>query len=447
MLLLYSSVTPHPSPLHMPRALLKRFPLRLRLLALLPIALLLTACAESATSPDQITEDLPPTSYTQKLECTAHVQEGSVACYSMSGVSGSSPSGVKTSEHLRPIILGGQGTFVKLTSSNVGYNAGNQQFSFDVTVQNLIEQSLGTTAANVQHPDGVRVFFSQTPTATSLTDPFGSSAISISNADGTSTFTGSNQLYYQYDQVLAEGDQTAPKMWTFTVDPNVQTFSFMVYVSASVQYPTGYLTNIPYVLTLDPGEVFLFEPVVKSAGGTVLSGEVVTYNNSSPGLVSVAADGTLTAGPAHGLGSGSISLSSGTRPGIHATSVSVCQSIVVVNGTNLPSSISESDCFSSLGSSSGLPSTSYYADLYRVSLTAGQTITVEMDSDDDLDTYLLMANRFGVLVAGNDDDDAGILGVGSRMVYTATEAGVYIIEASTFNGRDTGDYTLRVTID
>jgi hypothetical protein len=71
-----------------------------------------------------------------------------------------------------------------------------------------------------------------------------------------------------------------------------------------------------------------------------------------------------------------------------------------------------------------------------------------MDSGDNLDTYLLLAeNNLGFLVAGNDDDDTGVLGVGSRMVYTATVSGVYVIEASTFNGLDTGAYTLHVTVE
>jgi hypothetical protein len=52
----------------------------------------------------------------------------------------------------------------------------------------------------------------------------------------------------------------------------------------------------------------------------------------------------------------------------------------------------------------------------------------------------------GFLVAGNDDDDSEGLGVGSRMVFTAPVSGVYVIEASTFNGLDTGTYTLSVSI-
>ncbi|MDB4913574.1 MAG: peptidase [Gemmatimonadetes bacterium] len=120
---------------------------------------------------------------------------------------------------------------------------------------------------------------------------------------------------------------------------------------------------------------------------------------------------------------------------------------MVVNGTTLPSSISSADCFSTYGDPNGRPTSSYYADLHRVTLTAGQTITVTMDSGDNLDTYLLLAGpTSGRLVAGNDDDDTGVLGVGSRMTYTATVSGVYVIEASTFNGLDTGNYTLGISI-
>ena len=133
---------------------------------------------------------------------------------------------------------------------------------------------------------------------------------------------------------------------------------------------------------------------------------------------------------------------------MNTTAVSVCPSTTVMNGTTLPSSIASSDCFSSFGDPNGLPTTSYYADLYRVTLTAGQTVTVTMDSGDDLDTYLLLATGdLGRLVASNDDDPSGVLGVGSRLVYTAAASGVYVIEASTFNGLDTGSYTLHVTIN
>jgi hypothetical protein len=125
---------------------------------------------------------------------------------------------------------------------------------------------------------------------------------------------------------------------------------------------------------------------------------------------------------------------------------SVCQSTVVASGTSLPASISSSDCFSSFSNPGGFPTTNYYADLYRVTLTAGQTVTITLNTGDDLDTVLYLASRDGVLVASNDDDDTGNLGVGSRVVYTATQSGVYVIEATTYSGHDTGTYTLGVTI-
>ena len=81
-----------------------------------------------------------------------------------------------------------------------------------------------------------------------------------------------------------------------------------------------------------------------------------------------------------------------------------------------------------------------------MSLTAGQTITITMDTGDGLDSYLVLANPNGFPVAVNDDDDEGTLGVGSRIVFTADATGVYVFEASTFNSLDTGSYTLGVTI-
>ncbi len=322
------------------------------------------------------------------------------------------------------------------------YNA--EVFSFNATVQNLITQPLSQTETGTVNPTGIRVFFSQQPTATSLINPAGSSAISITNADGTATFTAASQPFYQYPGILGPTEKTAAKLWTFAVDPNIQSFSFLVYVDASVQFPNGYVDNLPYVLTLDPSETFQLTPLVHSVVGTVLSGQTVTYQNANSSIASAATDGMITAGATPGVTT--ISAASEGRPGIHNTMVSVCQSTVVSNGTNLPSSISSADCFSSIGDPKGLPSTIYYADLYRISLIAGQTVTIIMDSRDNLDTYLILANRFGNIVAHNDDDDTGVLGRGSRMVFTVQQTGTYVIEASTFNGRSTGNYTLGIEV-
>jgi hypothetical protein len=396
-----------------------------RTLPLLAAALLAGACADAGNPAGPAARaPVQPATALVALTCTASVQARSVRC---------GPTG---GEGIRPIIIGGQNQYVSLASSNIQIAA--DTFAFDATVTNLIPQAIGTTDGQTPDPAGVRVFFGAGPTSTS------GGTVTVANPDGTGTFTAAQQPYYQYSDVLTQDSTSSVKRWKLRFSPEVTGFTFRVYVSAAVQYPDGYVDGTPYVLSLDPNESRALPGVVRSPVGDVLGDETVSWSSSAPSTAAVS--GTqVTAGAARGFAT--LTPSSGPRPGLFPTSVSVCQSTVVGNGTVLPSSIASTDCFSSYGSNTGGPTTSYYADLYRVALTAGQTVTVTMDSGDNLDTYLLLASpTYGFLVAGNDDDDSGTLGVGSSMTYTATTSGVYVIEASTFNGLDTGNYTLHVTI-
>jgi hypothetical protein len=395
------------------------------LLSLAAASLALAACSDTGdlVRPAVTADEGTPSSFQVSVTCTASRETATVRCGEPS-----LPDGV------RPLIVGRQHQYVTLASSNLVVTP--DTFALDVTVTNLIPQPLGTTNGSTADPAGVRVFFTVEPYSNQ-------GPVAVANADGTALFTAAEQPYFQYNGLLAQNTASEVKRWKFATDPAVTSFSFTVLVSAAVQYPDGYIDGHPYVLSLDPGEVRTLGGSVRNAVGEVL-GDPINWTSNAPGTVSVS--GTqATAGASRGFAE--LTATSGPRAGVYTTAVSVCQSTVVGNGTSLPSSISASDCFSSYGSNSGRPTTSYYGDLYRVPLTAGQTITVTMDSGDDLDTYLLLAGpAFGELVAGNDDDDEGALGVGSRMVYTATATGVYVIEASTFNGLDTGSYTLGVTI-
>jgi hypothetical protein len=396
-----------------------------RRLPLVLAALTLAACSDANPVRPVARAEPGPETLQTTLDCTVSMVTGALTCGDAPSTGGASG-----------VILGGQGVNLLLASSNPGVAA--DTFSIDVEVTNLIPQPLGTTDGATADPAGIRVFFFEGPIAL----PGGTAT--VANPDGIGAFTDMAQPYYQYNGVLSQNSASAAKKWKFQITPEVTSFNFRVLISTQVQYPQGYIDNHYYVLTLNPGETRTLPGTVRRVNGGLYPDQAIDWVSASPALAAVT--GTqVTAGASNGFTE--ITGTSGPRPGVYTTAVSVCPATLVTSGTSLPSSISSSDCFSSYGNPNGRPSTSYYADLFRVALTAGQTITVTMDSGDDLDTYLLLAGpTVGELVAGNDDDDEGALGVGSRLVYTATVSGVYVIEASTFNGLDTGNYTLGVTI-
>jgi hypothetical protein len=405
-----------------------------RIIQLLSTALILGACSDLAepTRPENGGPNGPAA--LMSVTCTASTEAKTVSCAAPNRAGGDAVFGLDTG--VRAVIIGGQGQNVVLTSSNIQVVA--DTFAFDVSVQNLISQALGTTDGQNPDPAGVRVFFDSGPTST------GSGTVTVANPDGTGTFTATSQPYFQYNSVLAPDSVTPTKTWKLQFTPDVTAFTFTVYVSAAVQYPDGYVDGTPYVVTLNPSETRTLTGTVRGVTGREIPSETVSWSTSDATTASVSGS-QVTAGASNGFAT--LTASSGPRPAPYTTAVSVCPAMVVTDGADIPASIANTDCFSSYGDPNGRPTTSYYADLYRVTLTAGQTLTVTMDSGDNLDTYLLLAAPgTGRLVAANDDDDTEALGVGSRMVYTAEEPGVYVIEASTFNGLDTGAYTLHVTI-
>lgn len=86
----------------------------------------------------------------------------------------------------------------------------------------------------------------------------------------------------------------------------------------------------------------------------------------------------------------------------------------------------------------------YYLDSYNVSGTAGDRITVAMQSDE-FDTLL----EIGQMVDGefqqiSVDDDGGD-GLNSRLVFTFPETGDYVVRARTFGTDATGPYTIELS--
>ena len=86
----------------------------------------------------------------------------------------------------------------------------------------------------------------------------------------------------------------------------------------------------------------------------------------------------------------------------------------------------------------------YYLDNYTVSGTAGDRITIAMQSDE-FDTLI----EIGQMVDGefqqiSIDDDGGD-GLNSRLVFTFPETGEYVVRARTFGADSTGTYSIELS--
>jgi len=183
-----------------------------------PAALLLVAlagCSDQPAAP-AIAPAQPPA--LAALTCRVDVRRGSLSC----------TDAVASAGNGNLLIVGGQGHYVRLTSTGIAYDAATDLFSSTVTVQNLLQQALGTTDGVTADAAGVRVFFSSGPTTTA-----GTGTVVVANADGTGTFTAPGQPYFQYAGPLAPDSTSEGKVWRFKVN-GAASFSFTVYVAAQV---------------------------------------------------------------------------------------------------------------------------------------------------------------------------------------------------------------------
>jgi hypothetical protein len=323
------------------------------------------------------------------------------------------------------VILGNQGGYVKLTSSNILVAA--PIFSFDVTLENRIAQPIGTTNGFSADAAGSRVFFVTGPTVTSLAG----GTVDFVNPgggflhDGTATFTASNQPYFKYVGMLRTGEVSATKNWKLRFDASVTTFSFAVLVNTPVKFPIGYIDGNPNVLTLNPSEASSsLGGTVRSAVGNPVAG-TISYLSLDPTVASVSAGGVVTAGPARGITY--VELSSGSIPNYLSTAINVCASTpTIVSGATVNGTIDANDCYSSFAGNLGRPEPNYRSDMYRVSLTAGQQIAISFTTDGTFTPYLTLVNPLGVI-------EQSVIGSGSSAVMPAGAAiqqtGIYTIEA------------------
>ena len=229
--------------------------------AVLALAAFGSACSDRSPSGP----GLPPAPSGPVLTCQVDTRAQTLSC--------GDPSATAN------LILGGQGMYVQLRSSNVSYDASTQIFRADVTVQNLTALNLGTPDGSTV--TGVKVFFHFGPTVTS-----GTGTVTVANADGTGTFTGTNQPYFLYNEILPTGQVSSRKTWQWSVPSTVAFFTFQVLVDAAVQdffvltvsvLGGGTVTSAPMGISCSAGNGGL-------CAARFLSGASVTLSpNTAPG--------------------------------------------------------------------------------------------------------------------------------------------------------------------
>ena len=191
-------------------------------IVLVSLLQLATACSERVPSAPRAA----PALTSRALTCRADVRAGTLSCAAPGATGGVSGA----SQISADVILGGQGIYVQLSSSNVSYDATTQIFRADVTLQNLTPLILGTPDGTTA--TGVKVFFWSGPSVVS-----GTGAVSVANADGVGTFTGTNQPFFLYDEILPPGTVSATRTWQWAVPNTVGTFVFEVLVDAALPPP------------------------------------------------------------------------------------------------------------------------------------------------------------------------------------------------------------------
>jgi hypothetical protein len=398
------------------------------------------ACSETVpTSPD-----LALLRVESRIECVGNTQTRAVSCTqpAVASVSQTDPvskARIEVPAAMRDVILGNQGGYVKLASSNIVVGGG--VFAFDVTVQNKIVQSIGTTDGSTVDPTGIRVFFNSGPTVNSGTGVMdfddGSGGC---YCDGRFMFTASNQPFFKYSALLKKDSVSTAKTWRLRFDPGVLTFSFTLYVSAPVQFPNGYVSGNPNVLTLNYGQTSpAMTPSVRSAVNNVISG-TVAYTSDSALVASVdAGTGAVTAGSTRGITYINLSAASGTIPNYISTAVNVCASTPTVSsGAVINGDIDVNDCYSGFATAQGRPDSTYRSDMYRISLTAGQNVDITMSAGAFI-PWIGLVDPIGVVEAFTNS---------GHVSHFAQRSGTYIIEAGQddpFALTNPGPYTLSVT--
>ncbi|HEU4558325.1 MAG TPA: invasin domain 3-containing protein, partial [Longimicrobium sp.] len=322
--------------------------------------------------------ELPPNAVA-RIVCVVKARGASVSC----GEPASTPDGLRATE----MYTGGpNGTYVKLTSSSPPPADAEGNLKFTVTVQNKLGQRIGTLEDGVTpHPEGVRVFFDQVPTATG---PVGSGGTQIQVLGGAQpgTFVNGPRPYYGYTAPLDPGETSEAVEWHFKLDPGVIDFNFTVYVwghglpgwidiSPPTHDPSAILVPVNY---LTPGDSVDVTGTVRNSFGVALGTPVGNWDAGVlPSIVTVASTGSHTARIKAGLTEGVDTVTASSMPPTSTSSTARIgrTAVVVTYGDSALSTITASPTSLAAGGSSTITVQAKFPDGSNVT-KGGATVTL-----------------------------------------------------------------------
>ena len=162
-----------------------------------------------------------------------------------------------------------------------------------------------------------------------------------------------------------------------------------------------------------------------SVAGTIGNNQTVCVRHTSSAANSTAVTTTLTVG---GVSSAFVSTT--------ITAQAACTAIPIVLNSNITGTLA-SDCAS-------IHRTGRYASYYTFTLSTPTTVTISMSGGLDTYLYLLAGNGSAGAVLASDDDSLNDGTYGSKIVVNNLAAGMYTIEATTYNSSVSGSFSLLV---
>jgi len=166
----------------------------------------------------------------------------------------------------------------------------------------------------------------------------------------------------------------------------------------------------------------------------------VKFTNNLNAAFTINSNTQITATVPSGAVSGPITISKTSCPDVQTGTFTIgCNLAPIALGQTINGTLTASGCAGHRGS----------GDQYSFTASSGQQVSISLSSAN-FDTYLYLIAPNGTILSEDDDGGGGASGTDSRIppgtgFLSLPTAGTYIIEASSFTGTSTGNYTLSLT--